>query len=294
MHTPGMKIVHRAQPSWGVGEILQVHEDGRFFEVRFAGRPGGAFLISAKDPAVVRFHYGIGDEVTLADGRKARVREVREGQGGSPFHRYRLAFGDGAEDVLSEVEVVPRPPRAGALELLASGQKLKATDFSLRDRAVRLDLERRADALGALFGSRVMPKPHQLAVVQRVLSARVPRFVLADEVGLGKTIEAGMIYAALANSGIAKRVLVVAPAHLTVQWLAELYHKFHSLFTLLDGERLAKEAEADPRSPWTRFPLVVTSLELLASSWTWRISPTPQEGWARCTIFMPGVCMGSS
>ena len=112
MHTPGMKIVHRAQPSWGVGEILQVHEDGRFFEVRFAGRPGGAFLISAKDPAVVRFHYGIGDEVTLADGRKARVREVREGQGGSPFHRYRLAFGDGAEDVLSEVEVVPRPPRA--------------------------------------------------------------------------------------------------------------------------------------------------------------------------------------
>ena len=266
MHTPGMKIVHRAQPSWGVGEILQVHEDGRFLEARFAGRPGGAFLVSAKDPAVVRFHYAAGDEVALADGRKGRVRAVREGQGGSPFHRYEIAFADGSAETISEVEIVPRPPRAGALELLASGQKLKASDFGLRDRAVRLDLERRADALGALFGSRVMPKPHQLAVVQRVLSARVPRFVLADEVGLGKTIEAGMIYAALANSGLARRVLVVAPAHLAVQWLAELYHKFHSLFTLLDGERLAKEAELDPRPAWSRFPLVVTSLELLARS----------------------------
>ncbi len=265
MHTPGMKIVHRAQPSWGVGEILQVHEDGRFLEVRFAGRQGAPFLVSAKDPAVIRFHYSVGDEVSLADGRRARVIEVRESQG-SPFYRYLLGFSDGSDEALSEVELVPRPPKAGALDLLASGQKLKASDFSLRERAVRLDLERRADALGALFGSRVMPKPHQLSVVQRVLSARLPRFVLADEVGLGKTIEAGMIYAALANTGIAKRVLVVAPAHLTVQWLAELYHKFHSLFTLLDGERLAKEAEADPRPAWWRFPKVVTSLELLARS----------------------------
>ncbi|AKU93237.1 helicase-related protein [Vulgatibacter incomptus] len=111
-----------------------------------------------------------------------------------------------------------------------------------------------------------MPKPHQLAVVQRVLSARSPRFVLADEVGLGKTIEAGMVYAAMAQTGLAKRVLIVTPAHLSVQWLAEMYHKFHSMFTLLDGERLAKEAEEDPRPAWWRFPKVVTSLELLARS----------------------------
>lgn len=262
-HTPGTKIVHRAQPSWGVGEILQVHENGRFLEVRFAGRQGPPFLVSAKDPAIVRFQYSPGDEVVLADNRRAKVLAVRPAE---PFYRYRLAIADGGEEELSEVEIVPTPPRAGALELLASGQKLKAKDFALRQQAVKLDLERRADALGALFGSRVMPKPHQLAVVQRVLSARVPRFVLADEVGLGKTIEAGMIYAALANTGLARRVLVVAPAHLTVQWLGELHHKFHSLFTLLDSERLAKEAELDPRPAWWRYPRVVTSLELLARS----------------------------
>lgn len=111
-----------------------------------------------------------------------------------------------------------------------------------------------------------MPKPHQLAVVQRVLSERTPRFVLADEVGLGKTIETGMIYAAMAQTGLAKRVLVVVPTHLTVQWLAELYHKFHTMFTLLDGERLSQEDELDPRPAWWRYDKVVTSLELLTRS----------------------------
>jgi len=260
-----MKIVHRAQPSWGVGEILQVFEDGRFLVVRFAGRQGPPCHISAKDPAVARFSYGQGEEVCLADGACARVVELLRSEL-SPLYRYEVQREDGRKDTVSEVEIVPLPPRAGALELLASGGGGKASSFSLRERAVRLDLERRADALGALFGSRVMPKPHQLAVVHRVLSERTPRFVLADEVGLGKTIETGMIYAAMAQTGLAKRVLVVAPAHLTVQWLAELYHKFHTMFTLLDGERLAKEEEADLQPAWWRFPKVVTSLELLARS----------------------------
>ena len=111
-----------------------------------------------------------------------------------------------------------------------------------------------------------MVKPHQVGVVQRVLSARRPRFVLADEVGLGKTIEAGMIFSALRLSGLA-RVLVVAPSHLTVQWLAELFHKFQQLFTLVDGERLARSRREEPElSPWERFSRVVTSLELLSRS----------------------------
>src|SRR5439155_11147798 len=132
---------------------------------------------------------------------------------------------------------------------------------------LHLDDERRCDALGALLASRVMVKPHQVGVVQRVLSARRPRFVLADEVGLGKTIEAGMVFSALRLSGLANRVLVVAPSHLTVQWLAELFHKFNQLFTLMDSDRYLSSRNAQPEvSPWVRFPLVVTSLELLARS----------------------------
>lgn len=258
----GMKIVHRAQPSWGIGEVLRVQEGGRFLEVRFAGRQGPPFLVSSKDPALQRYVYQPGQEVSFLDGSIGRIVQVAQVDEGG-LHRYLV---EPPSRTISELEIVPLPPRGGALGMLAGGNAAKASVFSLRDRAVRLDLERRADALGALFGSRVMPKPHQLAVVQRVLSAHSPRFVLADEVGLGKTIEAGMIYAALAQTGMAKRVLVVTPSHLSVQWLGELFHKFHSLFTYLDEERLEQEEAVHGVPAWWRYDKVVTSLELLASS----------------------------
>jgi ATP-dependent helicase HepA len=262
MHHPGMKVVHRAQPSWGVGDVVAVKEGGRYLSVRFSGRRGPPILVSSKDPALVRWRFAPGDEVEV-DGARARVVDLGEDDG-TGLLRYVVELPGGTREPRGEDRLVPRPPRAGALEQLASLRAGDEEAFALRSRAVRLDLERRADALGAMLGSRTMPKPHQLAVVQRVLSARAPRFVLADEVGLGKTIEAGMVYAALAQTGLARRVLVVAPAHLTVQWLAELYHKFHSLFTLVDAERLEAEEE-DPRPIWWRHPRIVTSLELLAS-----------------------------
>jgi ATP-dependent helicase HepA len=178
-----------------------------------------------------------------------------------------VRFEDGEEDELPESEVRPLPPASDLLATLREGRVGDAKGFELRRRALRLDDERRNDALGALFASRVLVKPHQVGVVQRVLSARRPRFVLADEVGLGKTIEAGMVFSALRLAGLAKRVLVVAPSHLTVQWLAELFHKFNQLFTLMDRDRHTSSLKEQPEvSPWARFPHVVTSLELLVRS----------------------------
>ncbi len=264
-----MKIVHRAQPTWGVGEVLGLREQGRFLEVRFSGRGRDPILVSAKDPALARHRFQPGDEVSLALGGSGVVREALPTTGPALF-QYQVELQGQVQAELrtcSELELVPKPPKAGALELLSRGRGGEPSAFALRQQAVRLDLERRADALGALFGSRVMPKPHQLSVVHRVLAARQPRFVLADEVGLGKTIEAGMVYAALRQAGLARRVLVVAPSHLTVQWLGELFHKFHSLFTLVDEERVRKEEDGDdPRPIWWRHDRIVTSLELLAGS----------------------------
>lgn len=262
MLSVGMKIIHLAQPSWGIGEVLRVREGGRFLEVSFAGRQGPPFLVSAKDPALQRYTYQPGESFSLLDGSKARVVRAL-GRGEDSLTRYEIEGGKGP---ITELEIIPLPPVGGALGMISAGMGAKPSLYALRRRALRLDLERRADALGALFGSRVMPKPHQLAVVQRVLSAPSPRFVLADEVGLGKTIEAGMIYAAMAQTGMAKRVLVIAPSHLTVQWLAELYNKFHSLFTYLDEERLEQESLLHATPAWWRYDKVVTSLEVLAKS----------------------------
>jgi ATP-dependent helicase HepA len=89
----------------------------------------------------------------------------------------------------------------------------------------------------------------------------MPRFVLADEVGLGKTVEAGLVFAGLRQLGIAERVLVVVPEHLAFQWLAELFHKFNALFTLLTPERIAELGGAE--AALARSPHAIVSFEAL-------------------------------
>src|SRR5512134_1666870 len=152
-------------------------------------------------------------------------------------------------------------PAGGLLDRLASGDAGPASAFALRTRVVRLEAMRRADSLGALLSSRVHVLPHQVGAAGRILSDRMPRFVLADEVGLGKTVEAGLVFAGLRQLGIAERVLVVVPEHLAFQWLAELFHKFNALFTLLTPERVA--SLGGPEGALARSPHAIVAIEAL-------------------------------
>src|SRR5256712_6358038 len=263
-----MKVLHRAQPGWGVGHVVAVSEDAPRLSAQFPGR--GEVILSSRDPQLVRFRFAPGSPVLLVDGTPALVLRPLPG-GAGDFHRYTVEAAGKKPQVRSEADLRAVPPRAGPAEQLASGRWGPPDDFGLLAEAERLDRERRADALGALFASRVYVKPHQVSVAHQVLSAPQPRFVLADEVGLGKTIEAGLVLSSLLHAGLVKRCLVVAPSHLTVQWLAELFHKFNLLFTLMDPDRAkedreAAEAEApdDDASTWGRHPLVITSLEWLS------------------------------
>lgn len=260
----GIKVRYLPQPEWGVGHLAALQEGGAKAVVFFPAREDSAVLVSTKGGALVPHLLPIGEPVVTVKGRQASV--VREEPGARGLRRYVIRYDDtGEEDEMPESELRALPPRSDLLSTLREGRVGDAKAFMLRKQALVLDDERRCDALGALLASRVMVKPHQVGVVQRVLSARRPRFVLADEVGLGKTIEAGMVFSALRLSGLARRVLVVAPSHLTVQWLVELFHKFNQLFTLMDSDRYAQSLKEQPDvSPWARFPLVVTSLEMLS------------------------------
>ena len=149
----------------------------------------------------------------------------------------------------------------GPLDALAAGQPGPASSWAIRSRALRLDALRRADGLGALLSSRVHVLPHQVGAAGRILADRLPRFVLAAEVGLGKTVEAGLVFAGMRQLGLAERVLVVVPEHLAFQWLAELFHKFNALFTLLTPSRL--EELGGPEAALTRSPLAIVSYEAL-------------------------------
>jgi ATP-dependent helicase HepA len=112
-------------------------------------------------------------------------------------------------------------------------------DVTLRLDIRRLRSIREDDVLGSFLGGRVRLFPHQLYIAERATVSNPVRWLLADEVGLGKTIEACLILNRLVHTGKIDRCLVVVPEALTVQWLGELWRKYHQVFTLLDGPRLA-------------------------------------------------------
>lgn len=92
---------------------------------------------------------------------------------------------------------------------------------------------------------RVEPLPYQTRVVERVLRELAPAALLADEVGLGKTIEAGLVYKELALRGIIRSALVLAPKALLAQWQAELRERFDADFVLTDEKRFRGFAHED-------------------------------------------------
>ncbi len=199
--------------------------------------------------------WGVGVVVQVADeGRRIAVRFAgREG----------LTVVSGRDPALTAVPPETPIERAvgGPIDALAAGDAGPVAAFSLRTRVIRLEALRRADSLGALLSSRVHVLPHQVGAAGRLLGDRMPRFVLADEVGLGKTVEAGLVFAGMRQLGIAERVLVVVPEHLAFQWLAELFHKFNALFTLLTPARLAELGGAE--AALARSPHAIVSFEAL-------------------------------
>jgi superfamily II DNA or RNA helicase len=114
--------------------------------------------------------------------------------------------------------------------------------------------------------SNVIPLPHQLHALSRAISGDRVRYVLADEVGLGKTIEAGLVMRELKLRGLVRRTLVVTPKGLATQWVAEMDSHFNERFQLILGEDIGamqrlSSGDGSAISPWAMFDQVIVSLD---------------------------------
>ncbi len=128
------------------------------------------------------------------------------------------------------------------------GSQAAADWFRLRSAAERLALRPGFDELIALDANAIDELPHQTQTAVRVLKHMGGRAILADEVGLGKTIEAGLILKELLTRRLARRVLVLSPASLVDQWIEEMADKFYLQFGAVED-----------RSDWTSRDLVIAS-----------------------------------
>jgi SNF2 family DNA or RNA helicase len=151
---------------------------------------------------------------------------------------------------LAEMERVETP-----LERAARGQWDEAWRFELKMQAARFLTGNKG---GQLSNARTEILPHQIFTAHRVVTAARRRFLLADEVGLGKTIEAGMIWQALSQRGQARRTLIVTPAGLTTQWQEEMQDKFGASFEIFGRDFQA----INPRI-WDLKATAIASLDTL-------------------------------
>ena len=111
--------------------------------------------------------------------------------------------------------------------------------------------------------SNVIPLPHQIAALKKVLSSSPPRYMLADEVGLGKTIEAGLVLKELKLRGLAKRILIVVPKGLAKQWQSEMRIHFNEEFQMINGDDIPNldRLFASEGGAWKIFDQVLVSLD---------------------------------
>ena len=151
---------------------------------------------------------------------------------------------------LAEIEGIDSP-----LERAVREQWDDSWRFELKMLATRFLT---ANKGGQLSNARTEILPHQIFAAYRVVSSPRRRFLLADEVGLGKTIEAGMIWQALMQRGQARRTLIITPAGLTTQWQEEMQDKFDTLFEVFGRDFTA----INPRI-WDLKATAIASLDTL-------------------------------
>lgn len=228
---PGQRWVSTTEPDLGLGVVVELAS--RRVEIRFPA--AGETRIYAMDNApLARIIYPAGDEITTAEGERIIVAGTREH---NACVIYTGLDETGEEAALHEMELDSFVQFSRPRDRLLTGVVDKPARYRLRLATLRhLHRQRQSPAHG-LMGGRVQLLPHQLYIAAQVASRHAPRVLLADEVGLGKTIEAGLIVHQQLFSGRARRVLLVVPESLVHQWLVEMLRRFNLHFSVLDAER---------------------------------------------------------
>jgi ATP-dependent helicase HepA len=252
----GTKVLHKYNRDLGPGRVEEVA--ARRIVVFFPGT-GERLTFGAGDTGLKTLELSAGRDARVEGSGEVVTLASRE-KGSTAW-----ATTDGRqiEDGVLWLAEIPQDP----VERLAGLDVDRAAAFRNRLDGLFLQRLRQARGLGSFLGGRIAIHPHQLHVAERATAYEPVRWLLADEVGLGKTIEACLILSRLVRTERADRVLVVAPSTLTVQWLGELWRKFHQVFVLLDGKRRADVAtdHGEGFNPFEAHRRSVIALEDLVS-----------------------------
>ncbi|MGY3960725.1 RNA polymerase-associated protein RapA [Aeromonas popoffii] len=253
----GQRWISDTETDLGLGTVVAV--EGRMVTLLFPAT-GENRMYAKEEAPVTRVSFNVGDQIASHEDWTMTVEEVQEKNGLLIYVGVRT---DNDEPVaLKEVFLNNFIKFNKPQDRLFAGQIDRMSRFTLRYEALINQHQRRRNPTRGLAGGRVSLIPHQLYIAHEVGHRYAPRVLLADEVGLGKTIEAGMIIHQQLLSGRAHRVLILLPETLQHQWLVEMLRRFNLHFSLFDEERCI-EAFADAENPFETEQLVICSLDFL-------------------------------
>ncbi|AKM48817.1 RNA polymerase-associated protein RapA [Edwardsiella anguillarum] len=259
--TLGQRWISDTESELGLGTVVAL--DARMVTLLFPAT-GENRLYARNDSPITRVMFNPGDTITTHEGWQLCVEEVQEHEGLLTYIGSRSDSGENPVAV-REVLLDSRLTFSKPQDRLFAGQIDRMDRFALRYRARKYQSEQFRLPCSGLRGMRASLIPHQLHIARDVGQRHAPRVLLADEVGLGKTIEAGMIIHQQLLSGRAERVLIVVPETLQHQWLVEMLRRFNLRVALFDDERYA-EAAQDSSNPFETEQLVICSLDFVRRS----------------------------
>ena len=267
-------VAYRLNPNLGIGRIIKKldipasrsldAEDTYFitkFKVRFENN-----IVKILHPLdIIHYVYEVNERILTKDGIgtiNSNDFLLKEGR-----ISYEILFPDGKVSQIYESEIISKYETT-VKRIIASKRIDLSRNFLLKYWANLFHSYYTSYQVKCITNSRLSLMPHQINVAHRLSEEYFPRIVLADEVGLGKTIEAGIYIKEMMARNLAERILIVVPATLIKQWQFEMQNKFNIEFAIYDGkkvkelEKKGKNESADKlRNPFYYDNLIICSLQ---------------------------------
>lgn len=258
----GQRWLSDTETELGLGVLIDVDE--RSVSILFP-KSDETRVYARSNAPLSRIVFNANDELQDQEGTIWTVESVEDRNGVVRYHVVRT-LEDGTEErkALNETRVGATIQLSKPLDRLLASQIDYKEWYDLRIEALLMQANMQTSPLRGLVGSRVGLIPHQLYIAHEVGQRFAPRVLLADEVGLGKTIEAGLIIHQQLKTGRSERILILVPDSLQYQWMIEMRRRFNLEFSLFDLARTASIKEHDPDlNPFLTEQRIIASVDLM-------------------------------
>lgn len=271
--TPGQRWISETEPELGLG--LVVRTEGRQVMIRYpAADEERRYAMAGAPLKRVRFHTG--EKIRSMDGCTLTIERVETSGDLLVYH--------GKQGSIPEANLQDQSSSDRPEERFLTGAIDPPEAFRLRLETLNRRFALQKSPIRGFVGGKLDLIPHQFYIAREIGRRLHPRVLLADEVGLGKTIEACLVIHQRLTTGSTKRILILVPRALVHQWFVELLRRFHLSFSLFDEERCTAIESGEPGvNPFLDEQTVIAPLDWLAENPA-RAVQAVEAGWDLVTV----------